>query len=210
MKKLISRALWDYPMKLPTQLTILRILLTPVFLALIFTDGLDFKLLAFAVYILAILTDRYDGIYARKYGAVSIWGKFLDPLADKILVSSAFFAFYFLGYVQLWVVIIIVVRDFLITGLRSYAMFKNKPVATMYMARVKTFVQMISVFIIFLFLIFEQIARSKGIEFAIIRFLENIHFIDYLMLLVVLLTVYTGIRYFIENRSHIISLFKAS
>ena len=188
----------------------LRIILTPIFLVLILTNGLSFKLLAFVVYIIAILTDRYDGIYARKYGAVSTWGKFLDPLADKILVSTAFFAFYFLGYIQLWVVIIVVVRDFLITGLRSFAMFKNKPVATMYMARVKTFVQMISVFIIFLFLIFKEIAQAKGTEFTLLRFLENIHFIDYLMLLVVLLTVYTGVMYFVENRSHIISLLKTS
>jgi len=195
-------------MNLPTQLTVLRIMLTPVFLVLIFTDGFKFKLIAFIVYIIAILTDRYDGIFARKYGTVSKWGKFLDPLADKILVSSAFVAFYILGYIQLWIVIIIVVRDFLITGLRSYALFKNQPVETMYMARVKTFVQMISIFIIFVFLIFKELAKAKGTEFAIIRFLENIKFIDYLMLLVVLLTVYTGVLYFVKNRSQIRSILK--
>ena len=210
MKKLISRTIGDVPRNLPTQLTVLRIILTPIFLVLIFTSGLKFKILAFAVYILAILTDRYDGILARKYGVISKWGKFLDPLADKILVSSALFAFYFLGYIQLWVVIVIVVRDFLITGLRSYALFKEKPVATMYMAKVKTFVQMISVFIIFLFLIIKQIGESMETEFAFIQFLEGIHFIDYLMILVVLLTIYTGIMYFIENRSHIFSLIKTS
>lgn len=196
-------------MNLPTQLTVLRIVLTPVFLLLIFYNGFLYKLVAFFVYIIASLTDWYDGYYARKFGTVSKWGKFLDPLADKILVSSALIAFHFLGYIQMWIVIVIVIRDFLITGLRSYALFKNQPVVTIYLAKVKTFIQMASVYIIFLFLIFKQLEQARGTEFAIITFLEDIKFIDKLMLLVVLLTVYTGLRYLVENRSHLITLLKA-
>ncbi|UCE06878.1 MAG: CDP-diacylglycerol--glycerol-3-phosphate 3-phosphatidyltransferase [bacterium] len=193
-------------MNLPTQLTVLRIVLTPVFLVLIFYNGFKFKIFAFVVYIIASLTDWYDGYYARKLGTVSKWGKFLDPLADKILVSSALVAFHFLGYIRLWFVIVIVVRDFLITGLRSYALFKNQPVTTICLAKVKTFTQMASVYVIFLILIFKQLASVKGTDFVVISFLEKINFIDKLMILVVLLTVYTGIHYFVENRSHIKSI----
>lgn len=196
-------------MNLPTQLTVLRIILTPVFLFLLFYNGLPFKIFAFIVYTVASLTDWYDGYYARKFGTVSKWGKFLDPLADKILVSAAFVAFHILGYVQLWVVLIIVIRDFLITGLRSYALFKNQPVVTIYLAKVKTFIQMSSVYVIFFTFLFKQYALVKGKEIFILKFLEDIRFIDRLMLLIVLLTIYTGVRYLIENRSHIISIVKA-
>ena len=73
------------------------------------------------VYVVAALTDWYDGWVARKYGYVSRWGKFLDPLADKILAAAALFSFVALNLVDGWMVWIVVVRDFLITGLRSYA-----------------------------------------------------------------------------------------
>jgi CDP-diacylglycerol--glycerol-3-phosphate 3-phosphatidyltransferase len=196
-------------MSLPTQLTVLRIVLTPVFLLLIFYNGFQFKIFSFVVYTIASLTDWYDGYYARKLGTISTWGKFLDPLADKILVSAAFIAFYILGYIQLWIVIVIVVRDFLITGLRSYALFKKKPVVTSSLARAKTFFQMSSVYVIFLFLIFDHLAAVRGTQFEIINFLHKIYFIDKLMIVVVLLTVYTAMHYFIENRAHIVSIIKA-
>lgn len=196
-------------MNLPTQLTLLRIILTPVFLFLLFYNGLPSKIFSFIVYIVASLTDWYDGYYARKFGTVSKWGKFLDPLADKILVSSAFVAFYILGLVQLWVVVIIIIRDSLITGLRSYALFKGQPVVTIYIAKVKTLIQMSAVFITFIFFLVKQYVTVKGIDLFIINFLERIRFVDRLMLLVVLLTVYTGFRYLVQNRSHIIAIVKA-
>ncbi len=201
--------IWGVQMNLPTQLTVLRIILTPVFLFLLFYNGFPFKIIAFIVYITASLTDWYDGYYARKFGTVSKWGKFLDPLADKILVSSAFIAFYILGYVRLWVVIVIVIRDFLITGLRSYALFKNRPVVTIFLAKVKTFIQMVAVYVIFLIFIFKQYAILEGKEIFILNFLDQIHFIDRLMMLIVLLTIYTGVRYLFENRSHIIAIIRA-
>jgi len=196
-------------MNFPTQLTVLRIILTPVFLFLVFVPGFTFKLLAFIVFIVASLTDWYDGYYARKFGTVSKWGKFLDPLADKILVSSAFIAFFILGYIKLWIVIIIVARDFLITGLRSYALFKQRPVVTSQLAKIKTFVQMGSVFIIFIYMMFDHLALSRNSQFEIIELLTKIQFIDRMMVFVVFLTVYTAIMYFIENRSHVTDFLKA-
>lgn len=196
-------------MSLPTQLTVLRIILTPVFLLLIFYHGFYYKLMAFIVYTIASLTDWYDGYFARKLDRISTWGKFLDPLADKILVSSALIAFHILGYVQLWMIVVIIVRDFLITGLRSYALFKKKPVVTSGLARAKTFLQMTTVYLIFIFFLFDHLAIGRGKQFVMIDFLRQIYFIDKLMLFVVLLTIYTGVQYFRENREHIISLVKA-
>jgi CDP-diacylglycerol--glycerol-3-phosphate 3-phosphatidyltransferase len=165
--------------------------------------------MAFIVYTIASLTDWYDGYFARKLDRISTWGKFLDPLADKILVSSALIAFHVLGYVQLWMIVVIIVRDFLITGLRSYALFKKKPVITSGLARAKTFLQMTTVYVIFIFFLFDHLAIVRGKQFAMIDFLRQIYFIDKLMLFVVLLTIYTGVQYFRENREHIISLVKA-
>lgn len=195
-------------MNLPTQLTILRIVLTPFFLIFIFTDGIVFKIIALIVYIIASLTDHYDGYYARKLNAVTKLGRYLDPLADKILVSAALVAFYVLGFIQLWIVALIVIRDFLITGLRSYALFKNQQVVTTYIAKVKTTVQMVSVFIIFSILITKHLAEANRTKFRVIQFLEDIQFVNILMFLVAMLTAYTGIHYFVGNWTHIRSFFK--
>ena len=196
-------------MNFPTQLTVLRIILTPLFFFILFIDGFTCKLVSFIIFVIASLTDWYDGYFAKKLGVVSKWGKFLDPLADKILVSAAFIAFYLLGYVRLWIVLVIIIRDFLITGLRSYALHKEKPVVTSQLARVKTFIQMGSVYVVYLFLLFDHLAIENGTQFALINFLKDIQFINRLMLVVVFLTVYTAIKYFIENRDHLYSIIKS-
>ncbi len=195
-------------MTIPNQLTVLRILLTPVFLYLFFQDEFLFKCIALVVFIFASLTDWYDGHFARKHGVVTSWGTFMDPLADKILVSSAFISFYILGYVHLWMILIIILRDFLITGLRSYAIYKQHPVATMQLARVKTFVQITSIYVIFLFVLYDTWTESSGIKFKIVTWLKDIDFINYFMLAVVILTAYTGVLYFIKNREQLISFLK--
>jgi len=193
-------------MNFPTQLTVLRIMLTPVFLYFLFLDQLIYKYISFIVFIVASLTDLYDGYYAKKYGYVTKWGKFLDPLADKILVSSALIAFHFLGYIKLWIVLVIIIRDFIITGLRSYALYKEHPVITRELARAKTFLQMGSVYIIFIFLLIDYQINSVDKQFPIIHFLNSIGFTDKLMAFVAMLTLYTGILYIVENRNQIRNL----
>ena len=143
-------------MTLPNQLTLLRILLTPVFVSLLLSSEPSMKLAAMVVFLIATLTDWYDGYFARKYGYITKWGKFLDPLADKILVSAAFFCLVHLDVVRLWMVIIIVIRDFLITGLRSYAMFCGTPVVTSQLAKIKTFLQMAVVYLILFYYVISQ------------------------------------------------------
>ncbi len=196
-------------MNLPTQLTLLRVLLTPVFLLLFFHESLSFKLISFVVFIIASLTDWYDGYFAKKLGKVSQFGKFFDPLADKILVSSAFIAFYYQGYVKLWMVVVIVVRDFLITALRSYALFTTRPVVTSGLARAKTFLQMVSVFAIFVVYLLDHYATSSGRQLYLLTLVEKMKLIDLLLWCVIFLTVYTGLRYLIENRAHLLSIVKA-
>lgn len=189
-------------MNLPTQLTLLRILLAPVFVFLLFLDNTTSRVASFIVFTLASLTDYYDGYTARKLGDVSMWGKFLDPLADKILVSSALICFYMLGYFKAWIVFIIVGRDLIITALRSYAIIQGQPVVTNFFAKSKTFGQFIVIYFIYLYHLLstgnpnESVVRwTRAIEAA------NVVFI--LMIVITSLTVISGSIYLIQNRSHL-------
>ena len=130
-------------MVLPNQLTILRIILTPVFLFFFLSDNPIFKIISLGIFIVAALTDWYDGWLARKFNYITNWGKFWDPLADKILTSGAFIGFVILKIIPLWMVVIIIARDFIITSLRSYADYKDISFHTSYYAKWKTFFQMI-------------------------------------------------------------------
>ena len=190
-------------MNLANQLTVLRILLSPVFLYLFVSQDKTIRLIAFVIYIIAALTDWYDGVLARKYGFVTRWGQFLDPLADKVLTSVAFFAFLKIGFLELWMLIIIVVRDIGITLLRSYAELKDKPVVTAFSAKVKTFVQMTVIFYILLVYILKDYAWFNTFFAGIGIDLLNPTFVYILMLIVTILTAYTGLTYLIDNKKTI-------
>ena len=112
---------------LPNGLTALRIGLTPLFLLLLFTDTWYLKSLAFVVFSAASLTDFYDGKLARAGNQVTPLGRFLDPLADKILVTSALIALALNRMVNFWLVLPIVGRDILITGMRLYGIYRGRP-----------------------------------------------------------------------------------
>ncbi|MCK4326721.1 CDP-alcohol phosphatidyltransferase family protein, partial [bacterium] len=108
-------------MNLPNRLTLIRIGAAFVFMIFLFADHLYAKYLALFVFTGAVLTDIYDGRLARRNGMVTNFGKLMDPLADKILMVSAFVSFVGLGYIPAWTVIIIISREFAITGLRLLA-----------------------------------------------------------------------------------------
>jgi CDP-diacylglycerol---glycerol-3-phosphate 3-phosphatidyltransferase len=189
-------------MNLPNQLSLLRILLTPVFVLLLFLDRMSCTVLSFVVFTVASITDYYDGYAARKYNIITMWGQFLDPMADKILVSSALICFNNLGYVSAWMVLVIVVRDFIITGLRSYAILKGKPIVTSRFAKVKTYFQFVVLYYIFLqhLLVSFQLTGSAG---AFVRRMTELNLIYPLALSITILTVVTGVMYLIGNRSHL-------
>jgi len=191
----------------PNQLTLLRIILTPAFALLLFSDSPINKQIALVVYCLAALTDWYDGWVARRWGYITHWGKFLDPLADKVLTSAAFISFIFIGYASAWMVWIIVTRDILITLLRSYSEYKAKPVETMKFARTKTFFQLV---VIYFFLVI-YIVRSSPSLFAKygswVEIVATKEIMIGLMLIVTILTAWSGILYLIQNRNTIKELF---
>ena len=131
-------------MNLPNKLTVLRTALIPVFLVFLYTDfwGKANAYIAVAVFVIASLTDLLDGKIARKYNLVTNFGKFMDPLADKLLVCSALIALVGLGKVPAWIVIIIIAREFIISGLRLVASDSGVVIAASYWGKFKTTFQM--------------------------------------------------------------------
>lgn len=187
-------------MLLPNQLTLLRIILTPVFLFLFLAEDALLKQISLIVFLIAAITDWYDGWLARKFNYITNWGKFMDPLADKILISTAFFAFVFNGTIELWMTIVIVVRDFLITGMRMYADYKGDNMTTSSFAKWKTALQMVYIY----YLLFVYIATTidwlnKGNE-QIFTMLMHPAIVYYGMFAVTIITTLTGITYMYSNR----------
>ncbi len=195
-------------MLLPNQLTILRIILTPIFLILFLSDNPVLKQISLAVFIVAALTDWYDGWLARKFNYITSWGKFWDPLADKILTSGAFIGFVFLKVIPLWMVAIILIRDFSITGLRVYADYKGMSFPTSFYAKWKTFIQM--AFLYYLLIIYVGISTPQIYQnnIKIFSLLFDHNFIYFGMLLITIITFHSGVTYVINNRRLIIKLFK--
>jgi CDP-diacylglycerol--glycerol-3-phosphate 3-phosphatidyltransferase len=184
---------------LSNRLTLFRIVLTPVFVFLLFSSGSFARIALVFVLCIASLTDWYDGYLARRFGYVTKWGQFLDPLADKIFITAGFLSFSVLGYVRLWMVLVILVRDFLITGFRFYGMIRGKPVATNLFAKIKTSLQFL---VLCLILIFHLVAYPKTIDTAVLLWnrISVFNFFHLLMWLVVLFTVVSGTINLIENR----------
>ncbi len=134
-------------MNLPNKLTVLRIVLVPVFVFVILSNcfGEYSKWAALAIFIIASLTDLLDGKIARKYGLITNFGKFMDPLADKMLVCSALICMVALQKIYSWMVIVIVARDFVISGFRLVAAEQGKVIAANYWGKFKTASQMVMI-----------------------------------------------------------------
>ena len=179
-------------------------ILTPVFIVLFLLGGSTNILLASIVYFLASITDWYDGYMARHLQMVTRWGQFMDPLADKLLVSSALIVLAYEHYLYWWMIALVVLRDFIVTGLRSFALYIGKPIITSNLAKWKTFVQM---GFIFLLLIYINIPNAPEIRLDRVMH-PYLLWTTWLMLLVVVLTVISGSYYLIVNRSHVSELFK--
>lgn len=135
-------------MNLPNKLTVLRVILIPFFVVflLIFNGEIRlFRYLAASVFIVASLTDMLDGKIARKYNLVTNFGKFMDPLADKLLVCSALVCLVELSQLPAWMVIVIISREFIISGFRLVAAEQGIVIAASYWGKFKTTFQMIAV-----------------------------------------------------------------
>ncbi|MBU1318439.1 MAG: CDP-diacylglycerol--glycerol-3-phosphate 3-phosphatidyltransferase [candidate division Zixibacteria bacterium] len=186
-------------MNWPNRLTLIRVFLAPVFVFLFLIDNVYTRFTALIIFILAALTDLVDGWLARKYNITTGFGKFMDPLADKILISSALIAFIALGYAKLWMVLPIIVRDFFITGLRSLAAYKGVLIVTSGFAKVKTFLQMIAVGVILVFINLKTFLPIWGANWGIFTDPMVITAFDTMLFVTMAVTVWTGVDYLVKN-----------
>lgn len=185
-------------MNLPNRITLARVCMIPIFVIFMVIDfpwgevqfGDVFlsveQLIATAIFIIASTTDWIDGYYARKYNLVTNLGKFLDPLADKLLVSSAFIILVEIGLAPSWVVILIISREFAVTGLRLILAGGGEVVAANMLGKIKTWTQIIAIITLLL----------ENVPFSYMNF----PFADIMLYVAFFFTLWSGLDYFVKNK----------
>ena len=161
-------------MNTPNKLTLLRVIMIPFFVVFMLVDwGTWAKWVALAIFVVASATDWLDGYLARKYHLVTNFGKFMDPLADKLLVCSAMICLIELGLIPSWVVIIIIGREFVISGFRLIASDNGIVIAANYWGKFKTVCQMVMIIVLIanlggFFDVLEQILIYASLALTVI------------------------------------------
>jgi CDP-diacylglycerol---glycerol-3-phosphate 3-phosphatidyltransferase len=187
------------------KLTMLRIVLTFVFMIFLSWNGLWAKALSLAIFIFAAISDYLDGRIAQKKNMVTDFGKLMDPIADKILVLAAFAAFVQMQLIRDWMFVIMISREILITSLRLFALNKGKVLSAGKVGKQKTVSQMVVIFLILGFIVFKEVMLSFYTWNPVWE--KWFHqCIDVCMWLTVLLTLYSGISYLWENRKVIANI----
>ena len=192
-------------MNIANRLTVLRIILTFVFMFFLFCHGLWAKTLSLLIFIFAALSDFFDGRIAQKKNMVTDFGRLMDPIADKVLVLAAFAAFVQMQLIDAWMFVIIIFREILITSLRLFALNKGRVLSAGKAGKHKTFSQMSVIFFILLFIILKEtmLAFFTWNPAWEKLFSRSIYV---LMLMTVVLTLYSGLSYLWENRKVIAKL----
>lgn len=132
-------------MNTANKLTILRIIFVPVFMALLTAEGTGFKIAALIVFVAASVTDALDGYIARHFNQVTTFGKFMDPLADKMLTTAAFIVLVSMGRMSPWALMLILMREFAVSGIRLMAAAKSEVIAASMSGKIKTVSQMVAI-----------------------------------------------------------------
>ena len=174
-------------MNLPNKITFSRVLLVPVFIIMFYVDIPNNQIYAGLIFIIAALTDTLDGYLARKNGQVTNLGKFIDPLADKLLVSAALILLVEAGTILGWVVITIIAREFTITGFRIIAASEGVNIAASSLGKFKTITQLIAIIL----LLFDNIFFERF----------NIPMDQIFLYISLIFTVLSGYDYIYKNRN---------
>lgn len=184
----------------PNKLTLFRIILVPAFMATLLIDDIPNNyLISILIFLIASITDMLDGKIARKTGSITDFGKFADPLADKLLVMSAFICFIELDISNSVVAMIILTRELVITSIRLIGASKNKVISANRWGKVKTVSQMSTILVILLLNYILELFSTQNIAFEFSNIFSMIN--NILMFITVVLTVVSGIVYIYENRS---------
>ena len=167
-------------MNTANKLTMLRVVMIPVFLLVLYLDVPNADCWALAIFVIASLTDTLDGYIARHYNQTTDFGKFMDPLADKCLVVAAMLWFVEIGQMPAWAVLVVIIREFAVSGLRMVAADKGRVIAAGWSGKVKTASTMVCIVLMFL-----PIPAELNLACVAV---------------IVVTTIYSGVEYFVKNR----------
>ena len=167
-------------MNTANKLTILRVFMIPVFLLVLYLDVPNANYWAPAIFVIASLTDTLDGYIARHYNQTTDFGKFMDPLADKCLVTAAMLWFVEIGQMPAWALLVVIIREFGVSGLRMVAADKGRVIAAGWSGKVKTASTMVCIVLMFL-----PIPAELNLACVAV---------------IVVTTIYSGVEYFVKNR----------
>lgn len=186
----------------PNIISYFRILVAPFFLFFFISNNRTLVIISAILFLLGAISDWFDGWYARRYNQLSKWGVFIDPLADKILNSTAFLAFVFIDIIPFWMVLIIILRDLFMTFLRLFADSHKLPIKTKKIAKVKTVMQFgLIMWIIFIY--FYSYLQNDTKLLELVTF-DKMYFP---MLFLTIFTVWTVYDYIIDNKKIVQILF---
>ena len=169
-------------MNTANKLTLLRVVMIPLFLLVLYLDVPGANYWALAIFVIASLTDTLDGYIARHYNQTTDFGKFMDPLADKCLVTAAMLWFVEIGQMPGWALLVVIIREFGVSGLRMVAADKGRVIAAGWSGKVKTASTMVCIVLMLL---------------PIAALVNNI-----CVAVIVLATIYSGVEYFMKNLSY--------
>lgn len=178
-------------MNTPNKLTVIRMILVPVFMLFMSFDNIFMRIAGIVVFIAASVTDWLDGYLARRDGLVTDFGKFMDPLADKMLTTSAFLVLMELDYISAWVLLIILFREFLVSGIRLAAVGEGNVIAASIWGKAKTVSQMLAIIVS---LMLVTIPCFNEWDFLIINIMVWIS---------TALTLISGADYLIKNKNFV-------
>ncbi len=192
-------------MNLANKLTIVRIFLVPIFLIFITAQDIPYgTIIATVIFIIAALTDKLDGYIARSRNQITKFGKFMDPLADKLLVTAALISLVEYQIVPAWAAIVIIAREFAVTGLRTIAASDGNAIAASYWGKLKTVIQIIA---IILLLLKVNIAAQPELTDKVYNSNLLKGFFNWapeiFLYLAVIITIISGLDYFIKNKNAI-------
>lgn len=194
-------------MNWPNRLSIIRILLSPLLMVLLIDNRQGSRIVALVVFAVASLTDLYDGYLARKYGWITNLGKFLDPLADKLLIALALIGLNQIDLVPGWALYLVIGRELLVTGLRSIAAYAGVLILPSRMGKYKTSAQMLSMicYLLFSVLYHDSTGRIGFLGISGMDISSRMDLLlfsaDILLLVAVLLSLISGVDYFWRNSS---------
>jgi len=197
-------------MNLPNKITVLRICLVPIFMIVLYLPFEYSNLIGLIIFILAALTDSLDGHIARSRNLVTNFGKFLDPLADKLLVTAALLALIGMGKIPSWFATVVIAREFMVTGIRLLANGEGRVIAASIWGKIKTITQIIAISL----LLVDSTATFGESDIFMINKLSDLFgtFVDspikntvgilatFMIMVAVIITVFSGVDYLVKNK----------